>query len=59
MKIWVAFWYHEYDGSDVLGLFSTEEKAREYCDLEKAKKDYISTFEGWDVGVYELDHPEE
>jgi len=45
-------WYY-YEGFNILGVFTTKEKAEEICQREKNKKDSVGDF--YDVEEVELD----
>lgn len=48
MKVYIVEGSNEYEDSDVLGVFSTEESAKHFVDMEQGTYDFFSVRE-WEV----------
>ena len=55
MKVFIAFGCIDYEGSYVLGVFTTKELAESECNKSKASDDY---YDDYSVEEFELDKSE-
>lgn len=54
MKVWLVWSYVNYEGDELHGIFSTEEKAKAF--LEKLKKQMKNKHrDGYDISYREID----
>ncbi len=52
MRVWIAKGYWAYEGSDILGVYSSQEKADARTARQQSEDDY---YDGYIVKEYEID----
>jgi len=56
MQIYIANRCWDYEGSYIVGVFTTQEAAQQYCDADKAESPYVDY---WVVEEYTLQGAED